>query len=55
MKNQNIIYGVIAALALYILFTRYEKYTEEKISPSDDVFEIVRKIEEAKKAKNKPQ
>jgi hypothetical protein len=55
MKNQNILYGVIAALALYILFTRYEKYTEEKISPSDDVFEIVRKIEEAKKAKNKPQ
>ena len=55
MKNQNIIYGVIAALTLYILFTRYEKYTEEKISPNDDVFEIVRKIEEAKKAKNKPQ
>ena len=55
MKNQNILYGIIAALVLYILFIRYEKYTEEKISQDDDVFEIVRKIEEAKKAKNKPQ
>jgi len=48
MKDQRILYGIIAFLVLYIIFIKREKYTE-KIDPSDDVFEIVRKIEQAKK------
>jgi|TARA_B110000444_G_scaffold245194_1_gene265397 hypothetical protein len=48
MKDQKILYGIIIALVVYIIFVRREKY-DEMIDPNDDVFEIVRKIEDAKK------
>ena len=52
MKNQKILYGIIVALVMYILFFRSEKYTDKvEIDPNADVFEIVKKIEEAKKNK----
>lgn len=48
MKNQKILYGIIITLVVYIIFVKHEKY-DEMIDPNDDVFEIVRKIEDAKK------
>lgn len=48
MKHQGVVYGVIVALVVYILFIQREKYTVE-IDPNADVFEIVKKIEEARK------
>jgi hypothetical protein len=48
MKDQKILYGIIISLVVYIIFVRREKY-DEMIDPNDDVFEIVRKIEDAKK------
>lgn len=52
MKNQ-MLYGIIVALLIYILFTQSEKYTGKvEIDPNADVFEIVKKIEDAKKNKD---
>lgn len=52
MKNQKIVYAVIVALVIYIIYMKSEKYTDKiEIDPNEDVFEIVKKIEEAKKDK----
>lgn len=52
MKNQQVLYGAMIALVIYILFVSTERYSQKiEIDPNADVFEIVKKIEEARKKK----